>query len=543
MTSQAPSASGWRGRRPRLWILIVLGLVVCVAVAAAIVLLTRSREHLQVRIYDPSGQVKDEVTMGDIVPSSVEVSGAFENWALSFRFTPDGARKLHLLTRALAERGAQAQSPQAFAFAVDGHVYARPTVDYRNSPDGLSGSSGLDVLGLRCNVAQRLAVEMRGALFTPEQTGCIATARPKTAARAPARAVAGGGSHTCALLTSGKVECWGNNHFGELGDGTTGGAFTPNPTPTTVVGVAGVQAIAAGSDHTCALMSAGTVKCWGLNQYGQLGDRGHVDHNVPVAAAGLAQIRAVTAGDGQTCAVTGAGRVRCWGLNTEGQLGDGTTVSRASPVGVRGLGGVRTVDAGGVHTCALTSAGGVMCWGYNQFGQLGDGSRHDRHVPVGVSGLSSGIRMIAAGGLHTCALTNHGTVECWGQNAQGQLGDGTTRARLTPVTVKGLGGAVAIAAGDSYTCALIAAGKVECWGWNANGQLGRGTTKTSLTPVAVPGLSGVTAIAAGASHVCAVMKGGGLRCWGANRYGQLGDGTIHDRHRAVVVADIGPKRR
>jgi len=347
-------------------------------------------------------------------------------------------------------------------------------------------------------------------------------------------------------------------------------------TPVHVEGLtSGIKTIQAGASHTCALTNSGGVKCWGENGDGQLGDGTTKQQLTPVDVVGLtSDIEAISTGTRHTCALTTRGGVKCWGFNAWGQLGDGTTDQRLAPVDVVGLtSGVTAIAVGASHTCALTTSGGVMCWGENSSGKLGDGTIEQRTTPVQVEGLTSGSIFIASGASHTCALTTGGGIKCWGANAEGQLGDGSGEAWLTPGEVIGLtGGVTAVEAGESWTCALTTEGGERCWGMdrhvdNVTPMDLEGFTSgvSSFSMLVWDGLtcllstdsgvicwdfypqyhdhidilaSDVTTLSVGTKHACALVKGGGVKCWGVNAEGQLGDGTTIDRQSPVDVMGL-----
>jgi alpha-tubulin suppressor-like RCC1 family protein len=350
--------------------------------------------------------------------------------------------------------------------------------------------------------------------------------------------VSTGDFHTCAATTAGAAMCWGFNGAGQLGNGTS----TRQTKPVQVSGLkTGVAAISAGGNHTCALTTAGAVKCWGFNLYGQLGNGTKTSSSTPVPVTGLSSgVVAISAGGNDSCALTQAGAMRCWGRGTEGQLGDGMMTSSSVPVPVTGLAsGVTAIALGFDHTCAVV-AGAAKCWGFNLSGEVGDGSNENKPAPVPVSGLSAGILRIDAGHAHTCAVVSGGAARCWGYGDHGALGNGSTSNSNTPVAVSTLtSGTTAIDAGLYQSCAVVN-GAAKCWGGKSGApSLGDGSVGGSTTPVAVSGLTAnVLAMSAGghdAPHTCAVTSLGALECWGDNTFGQLGDGTTTRRAAPVKI--------
>jgi alpha-tubulin suppressor-like RCC1 family protein len=371
----------------------------------------------------------------------------------------------------------------------------------------------------------------------------------------------GGSAAFAAEPTVGTALAWGANTYGELGNGTT----TNSSAAVGVTGLAtGVLTLVAGARHSLAILSDGSVKSWGRNGAGELGNGTTTNSSVPIGVSGLGALSGVVAvagnapplstlnpsGNGHSMALKSDGTVLGWGNNNSGEVGNGTIIDQLTPVSVSGLGsgsGVVAIAAGGSHSLALKSDGTVLAWGNNASGQLGDGTAPTDHpAPVQVSGLGpfSGVVAIAAGDAFSMAVKSNGTVLAWGNNASGELGDGTAPTdHPTPVQVSGLGsgsGVVGIAAGAAFGLARKSDGTVLAWGNNASGELGDGTAPTDhATPVQVSGLgpgSGVVSLSAGFSHAMARKSNATLLAWGRNASGQLGDGTTTQHNTPEVLA-------
>lgn len=368
------------------------------------------------------------------------------------------------------------------------------------------------------------------------------------------------GDVRCALLVSGRVECW-DKTFGS---------------PSTTVELSGfagkVTALAAGGP-VCALLDDGKVQCIGSNEYGQLGNGNTEPVNAPATALNLSEgAIAIANSNFHTCAITTQQKVKCWGHNSYGQLGDGTTVfSRTTPALVVGLtNNIAQIAVSVFYSCALTLDGGVKCWGNNAVGQLGNGTVEDRNIPGDVVGLESNVKSVAVGYDHTCALLKNGSVQCWGANYHGQLGDGTNvLTRIVPVTVTNLAGIVVeLSAGNGFTCARLQSQQVQCWGDGVNNSKMTQQFYSVPTPLATITQSVQSLFAAstyqtgfhqtcwlsdsnqifcqeirlkslladsepiqqfakGLQHICVLTAQGAVRCKGGNSYGQLGNGETN----------------
>jgi alpha-tubulin suppressor-like RCC1 family protein len=364
-----------------------------------------------------------------------------------------------------------------------------------------------------------------------EDSGCGSAPIPLTGATALSD---GGNATTCALISGGSIDCWGDDDDGQLGNGVTTG-LESNPTPVKVAGVTTARQVASGYPN-CAVLDSGRIDCWGG---GDLGDGtaeppGTVSAPVTVSSiTDATSVGSVGINGQSTCASLANGTVDCWGSNYTGNLGSGSTnlnEEDLTPTPVAGLNNVASVSSGGFF-CALLTTGHIDCWGENEFGQLGAGAGAGHELcggitekycstkPLEVQGIGNAIA-VSVGQTSACALLATRQVECWGQEASTFGRDDTP----VPVPIEGLSQVLAVATGWDADCALLAGGNVDCWGLDYFGELGDNALSESATPVAAS-VSNATAIAAGYGQNCAVLAAGAVDCWGGDVFGQLGNGN------------------
>lgn len=393
--------------------------------------------------------------------------------------------------------------------------------------------------------------------------------------------IVSGDLHTCVLTGMHRVRCWGANQYGQLGYGNTtniGDAasrlpYTAGDVPLPVTDP--VMQLVAGNNHTCTLLQSGLVYCWGHNNFGQLGynRKDNLGDGEPVTSFGYVSLGGlatrIAAGGDHTCAILQSGALRCWGANGSGQLGRGNkqnlgddeTVYSAGNVDLGAGVTVKDLALGSLHTCALLTTGAVRCWGYGSDGALGYGNPMSLGDDEPISNLpnvslTGTVRKLVAGEACTCALTEAGTLRCWGANNAGQLGQGisggdyfwgnaTNELPSTLASDINLGSQVTdVVAGDVHVCALSSAGQLKCWGGGFYGQLGYGATgnNAGLTapPAAGVNLDGVSAyrLSAGQFHTCALRSNGTARCWGRGDFGRLGRGDGATSATATGNVDI-----
>jgi parallel beta-helix repeat protein len=487
----------------------------------------------------------DNPSPGD-APPGIEFPLAFFSFEVH-GLTPGGASKVTLIDDSAAafdtyyKYGSTSGTPANhwYEFAFDGNTGAQLNGN-QVSLSFVDGQRGDDDLAVNGVVVEPGGPGRHGATATPTKT----STPTNTPVPPPEPKVRAGQSHTCVVTSEQRPQCWGSNIYGQLGDGSTGGGgvplnvcatgATPPCLPANGNVLTNVADVAGGIYHTCALMTGGTVKCWGLSDFGQLGDGSTSQRLTPVDVCAVGAVPPCSVGSGNA------------------------------------LTNVTAIAAGYYHNCALISGGSVRCWGWNAGGRLGVANTGETCQPAGqacstkpVSAalVGSGNTALAAGAGWTCTLSG-GAAPCWGApNIGGPPPPGTVTyvcgTIISPGVCAALGGIVAIDAGDNHGCALLNTGYLRCWGHTTDGQLGNGSAgalggwnvsafscMTGATPPCSPGegdaLTGIASVDAGGDHTCAVLVGGVAKCWGENENGEVGDGTTPlDRLMPVDVCATG----
>ena len=361
----------------------------------------------------------------------------------------------------------------------------------------------------------------------------------------PTGRIAAGDKHTCAIAVNDTIWCWGDNSFSQLGSSDFLEDLSLVPVQTAALpGSRIAERIVAGANHTCVLATDGTVWCWGQNGNGNLGDGSFSTQGDPRQALLGTTAVMIAAGGSTTCAALSNNTLKCWGKGNSGQIGNNLSLlSNATPVDTPVSFTVAHLEIGSTHSCAISTIGVAWCWGEFTNGRLGTTAMSNALNPTATALLGGVASEVAAGGTHTCVLLTNGTVTCFGYNDMGQLGQTPTQpasSNSTPTVVTLAATATHVSVGKQFTCALLSTAAVRCFGDNASGQLGSGSSGSARnTPNEVTELTGtVVDVVAGAGHACAVMSTGEVRCWGFNDSGQLGIGTNSNVAKATAIATL-----
>lgn len=395
---------------------------------------------------------------------------------------------------------------------------------------------------------------VRFAVIATAFIALFAISAQRSSADLPNPQLSAGAYSTCSINSNKRLYCWGSNSSTQLGQGSNAKfSYGTRPYPVKGLAAQPVG-VSTGYSSACSLLVTGSISCWGKNSSGALGAKnlGGFAKSAQSAASLIAPWATPSneaTGSGHVCYRDNNATVKCLGSNTLGQLGNGTTTNSSTPTQVAGITGAAAatratrVVSGANHSCALLDNNNVKCWGVNNFRQLGTPANAVAFAtsPVDVPNLSNNITQLASMADHTCGIHANGDVSCWGADSYGQLGDGTVAPFKGAVDVAGLGAeARQVSTGVQHTCALIKGGGVKCWGSNAVGQLGNGTTTTSSKPVSVIGLDRpAVEVSAGGYHSCARLDNNQIWCWGNGTKGQLGNGGNTNSPSPVMVQSLG----